>query len=72
MKSAILIHKETFYQKAENDIPGVWIVTYWINDPADFISADYFNTKKEAVEFEKTLLSYDDWATSQEMLLNAQ
>lgn len=57
----MLIHKETFYQASFQGIPGHWVVQYWDDDPNDFCEASYFSSQEEAEEFEKELVTYDDW-----------
>lgn len=71
-ENGMLIHKETFYQAAHKETPSQWVVQYWDNDPNDFPDAKYFNTMEDAKEFEKTLIEYGDWLSSQEIPLAVQ
>lgn len=66
------IHKKTFFQPDEYGISSHYCVLYWDNDPNDFPEAKYFNMLEEAEEFENTLVSYDDWLSSQEIPLAVQ
>ena len=68
----MLIHKETFFQRGEDGIPSHWVVQYWDNDPTDFPEASYFGSAEGAEKFEKELVSYDDWLSSQEIPLSVQ
>ena len=73
--SEIGVHKETFSQGAQPGIPLHWVVFYW---PSHFSPASgmhecaYFGSLADAVEFEGTLQTYDDWYSSQEMTLAVQ
>lgn len=67
--------KEVFFQKGEPGSRPHWVVFYWpseTNPAIDTHKAMYFNTLKECKEFEKLLIDYDDWYTSQEELLAVQ
>ena len=68
----MLIHKETFYQSAYDGVPGHWVVQYWEDSPNNFPEASYFGSEREAEEFRKELVEYDDWLTSQEIPLAVQ
>ena len=57
----MLIHKETFFQPADDGIPSHWVVQYWENNPGGFPEASYFESMEDATEFEETLTIYDDW-----------
>ena len=68
----MLIHKETFYQSSHDGIPSYWVIQYWEDSPNNFPEAAYFSSEEEAEEFEKELVEYDDWLTSQEIPLAVQ
>ena len=50
-----LIHKETFYQQADEGLPPTWVVQFYTDNENGFPDAKYFKTMEEAVEFEKQL-----------------
>jgi len=54
-KEPCLVHKETFYQGADEGIPSHWVVQYYIYGKG-FPEASYFNTEEEAKEFENELV----------------
>lgn len=68
------IHKETFFQPADEGMPSTWVVQYWIDDPSGFCEAKYLKTKEEAEAFkeENDMWEYDDWLGSQEIPLSVQ
>ena len=59
------IHKETFRQDAHDGIPTHYVVQYWVDNPNTFPESSYFSTLVEAVEFEKTLTTYDQFQMMQ-------
>lgn len=72
MKNDVLIHKETFFQRSYDGVPSHWVVQYWEGSPNGFAEANYFKNRDDAAEFEKELVIYDDWLTSQEIPLHVQ
>ena len=63
----MMIHKDTFFQNynGECGIPNHWVVQYWDNNPYGFPISQYFDTCEKALEFEKTLLSFENWEMAQ-------
>lgn len=56
------IHKETFFQPAEDGIPSHYVVQYWSTESPDaFPFASYFDSECEAIKFEETLIPYNEW-----------
>jgi hypothetical protein len=50
-------HKETFFQAADYGIPSHWVVQYYDSeDEYAFPNAEYFKSREDAEEFEKSLL----------------
>lgn len=69
------VHKETFMQGAQPGIPRHWVVFYWGENECpltSFHDAAYFGSLDAAVEFEKSLQSFEDWSGSQEEILATQ
>ena len=50
-----MIHKETFFQPADDGIPAHWVVQYWESKDDAFPEAQYFDNSFDAAEFEMTM-----------------
>ena len=49
----VMIHKETFFQRAHDGLPSHTVVQYW--DAVGDLQAAYFNDAEDAAEFEGEL-----------------
>ena len=55
IKQHKLIHKETFFQPADDGMPSTWVVQFYTDNGNGFPDAQYFATEKEARAFESDL-----------------